>query len=352
MFGASRRQAGGRLASVSALVALGLAASAAPAEAKPPAPGAPGAIHTWAPADKHGFGTSRQTASKTYFTLREGMLTEAYFPNLSTPSFRGLQFAVTDGETFLDRETVDDDPRHVEPVSPGVTARVEPVAGSLAYRQGTGASRGGPTKTWVTDPRSASVLAPNRFESLTGGPLALYLLADPAPGDDGNDDRGTSPGNQLLASDDAAATVVATKPGLEQTTSGYRGSASDPWEQLKANKLLTEYDATQPGNVVQAGRTGLTGEPGSQTMALAIGFGKKPSNASAAAKDSLAAGFGPAETDFNAGWAQYRASLKPPPASVAADSALSRLYEQSLLVLAASEDKTYRGASIAAPNMA
>ena len=31
---------------------------------------------------------------------------------------------------------------------------------------------------------------------------------------------------------------------------------------------------------------------------------------------------------------------------------LRRLYEQSLLVLAASEDKTYRGASIAAPNMA
>jgi hypothetical protein len=31
------------------------------------------------------------------------------------PSFRGLQFAVTDGRTFIGRETVDDDPRHIEP---------------------------------------------------------------------------------------------------------------------------------------------------------------------------------------------------------------------------------------------
>ena len=40
------------------------------------------------------------------------------------------------------------------------------------------------------------------------------------------------------------------------------------------------------------------------------------------------------------------------PASVRSDARLRRLYDQSLLVLAASEDKTYHGASIAAPNMA
>ena len=90
---------------------------AAPASAAPPAPGAPGAIHTWAPADKHGFGTARQPAGNAYFTLRASSLSEVYFPDLSTPSFRGLQFAVTDGRTFVDRETVDDDPRHVEPAT-------------------------------------------------------------------------------------------------------------------------------------------------------------------------------------------------------------------------------------------
>src|SRR3954471_3298488 len=149
-------------------IALALTAGAAAATgANPQAPGAPGAIHTWAPADKHGFGTAHQLGSPAYFTLRSASLTEVYYPDLSTPSLRGLQFAVTDGKTFLDRETVDDDPRHVEPVAPGVQARVEPAAGSLTFRQVTQTSRWRLTKNWITDPDRPSVLADVRFESLT-----------------------------------------------------------------------------------------------------------------------------------------------------------------------------------------
>jgi glucoamylase len=336
---------------LSILAALGLAGPVTPALAKPPAPGAPGAVHTWAPADKHGFGTSHQLASKAHFTLRAASLTEVYFPDLDTPSLRGLQFAVTDGATFLDRETVDDDPRHIEPVAPGVTASVEPVAGSLAYRQVTETTRWRLTKTWITDPERPTVLAQIRFESLTGGPLQLYVLADPALGNDGDDDRGTSGVNQLVADDDAGATVIATEAGLEATSSGYRGSASDPWEDLEADRSLSEYDAVEPGNVVQGARVPIDGQ-GNRSTTLAIGFGQNAAEAAAAAEGSLTAGFAAAETSYNAGWDQYLRSLKAPPASVAGDARLRRLYEQSLLVLAASEDKTYRGASIAAPNMA
>src|SRR4051794_17563640 len=107
------------------VLVIGAGAAAAPAVAQPPAPGAPGAIHTWAPADKHGFGTSRQATGPAAFTLRQASLTEIYYPDLSTPSFRGLQFAVTEGGRYVSRETVDDDPRHIEPVAPGVTSRVQ-----------------------------------------------------------------------------------------------------------------------------------------------------------------------------------------------------------------------------------
>jgi glucoamylase len=348
MLRTSMRPAIGRLTILSICTAL--MAAAGTAAAKPPAPGAPGAIHTWAPADKHGFGTSHQLASNAYFTLRAASLTEVYFPDLSTPSFRGLQFAVTDGKTFLDRETVDDDPRHIEPVAPGVTARVEPVAGTLKFRQVTQTARWRLTKTWITDPERATVLGRIRFESLTRKPLRLYVLADPAPGDDGNDDRGTSTENRLVAFDDAGATVVSATPPLGESTSGYRGTANDPWKDLEADKRLSNYDATEPGNVVQAARTGVNGV-GSQTMTLAIGFGRNVSDADAAAKGSLADGFAAAEAGFDAGWAEYRASLRQPPASVAADAQLRRVYEQSLLVLAASEDKIHRGASIASPSM-
>src|SRR3954468_19194184 len=298
-----------------ALAVFGLLAATQSAHAaKPQAPGAPGAVHTWAPADKHGYGTSsRGTADPAAFTLRQATLTEVYWPDLSTPSFRGLQFAVVDGRRVT-RETVDDDARHIEPVAPGVTARVRAIDGTLAYRQVTRTARWRLTKTWITDPARATVLARVHFKALKGSPR-LYVLADPAPGDDGNDDRGTSTDTTLVASDDAGATVVAADPPLSETSSGYRGSASDPWQDLQGDGRLTGYEAVTPGNVVQGARTALDGRK-LQDMTLAIGFGRDATSAGSAAAASLTGGFANAQTAFDAGWAGYRTTLKPPPASV------------------------------------
>jgi glucoamylase len=323
---------------------------AGPADAKPPAPGAPGAIHVWAPADKHGFGTAEQVASKAWFTLRRGSLSEVYYPDLSTPGFRGLQFAVADRRGFLQRETVDDDPRHIEPLAHGVTSRVEPVPGSLAFRQVTRGTGWRLTKEWITDPARATVLARVHFESLTGRPLRLYVLADPAPGNDGNDDRGISPEGQLVAYDDVAASAVAARPAFTAATSGYRGTASDPWTDLHDGRL-SSYDATEPGNVVQGALTALDGTRGDRTMTLAVGFGGDAASARATASRSLATGFTAAAIRYVAGWLAYRASLNRAPESVRSDARLRRVYEQSVLALAASEDKTYRGASVASPTM-
>ena len=336
-----------RWIAVPVVVGLLVVAPAAHA-AKPPAPGAPGAIHTWAPADKHGFATAHQAGSPVAFTLRQAMLTEVYYPDLSTPSFRGLQFAVVDGSSVT-RETVDDDDRHIERVSPGVSARVDALDGTLAYRQVTGTSRWRLTKTWITDPARATVLARVRFEALKGSPR-LYVLADPAPGDDGNEDTGTSGAATLVASDDDGASAVAADPPLSETSSGYRGTASDPWQDLQDDGRLTGYDATQPGNVVQGARTALDGRT-AQDMTLAIGFGSDAAGATAAAAGSLGSGFDAAKSAFDAGWAGYRATLKSPPASVASDAAMRRLYQHSTLVLAGLEDKTYSGAGIASPSM-
>ena len=109
-------------------------ASAAPAlAARPPAPGAPGASHTWAPADKHGFGTAHQLAGQRVLHAAPGVAERGLLPRpLARRAFRGLQFAVTDGRTFVDREVVDDDPRHIEPVAPGVTARASTPLARLA----------------------------------------------------------------------------------------------------------------------------------------------------------------------------------------------------------------------------
>ena len=195
-------------------VALLAGALVGAAQARPPAPGAPGERHTWAPADKHGFGSAIGPESPAWFTLRSAELSEIYYPDLSTPSFRDLEFAVTDGRSFLDRET-----------DAAVRSEVEALPGALAFRQTTETARWKLTKTWVTDPRRATVLADVRFQARTRRPLEVYLLADPAPGNDGNDDRGAAGDGALLAWDDTVASAVVAEPRLRHATSGYAATA-------------------------------------------------------------------------------------------------------------------------------
>jgi glucoamylase len=321
---------------VIALLALLVLAPAA--QAKAPAPGAPGAKHTWAPADKHGFGTATRLHSNVWFTLRKAEMTEAYYPDLGTPSLRSLEFVVA-GNGFVDRET-----------DPGVHAKVSARDG-LVYRQTTRTSRWRLVKTWITDPSRPTVLASVHFESLTGKPLRVYALVDPAPGDDGNDDVGLSLGSELVARDDTVASSVATRPRLRETTSGYMGSASDPWTDLQDGDIDAQYDATAPGNVVQAARTPLTGRRGHRNMRLAIGFGADQTNARNRAAASLRRPFILSLRRYALGWLRYRATLRDAPKWMRRDESLDRLYDQSLYVLAASEDKRNRGASVASPTM-
>src|SRR3954454_23506912 len=220
------RSRGGAAAKVVAASLL-LSALPAAAHAAPPAAGAPGQRHAWTEADKHGFGTATDRRSEVWFTLRSAELSEVYFPDLSTPSLRDLEVVVTDGRAFTDRET-----------GPGVTSSVRPLPGSLAFEQTTRTDRWTLTKTWSTDPRQDTVLADVHFQSHTGGPLRLYVLADPAPGDDGNDDRARTLPSELVASDDTAASAIAAFPPLRSGSSGYKGTASDPWTSLAARHRL------------------------------------------------------------------------------------------------------------------
>ena len=90
------------LALVGALVGLSArTADAAPADA----PGAPGAGATWTTGDKEGLGTSQSSASKVWYTLTGGTMSEVYYPSGVTPNVRELQFAVTDGASWTQLET-------------------------------------------------------------------------------------------------------------------------------------------------------------------------------------------------------------------------------------------------------
>jgi glucoamylase len=110
------------------------------------------------------------------------------------------------------------------------------------------------------------------------------------------------------------------------------------------------FDSAPNGNVVQTARTALTGLPGGQKLTLSLGFGTGPGTAGAlsTASASLATGFDRIAGDYASGWHGYLDGLRKPPAS--AQSWLGT-YDVSAMVLAADEDKTFRGGFVASPSM-
>ena len=162
-----------------------------------------------------------------------------------------------------------------------------------------------------------------------------------------NDDTGRSAGGGLLATDDELSSAVLGSSGFTKTSSGYL-DRSDGWTDLKDDRSMDwSYTARKRGNVVQLGETRLSGVAGGRRLRLALGFGRKPNAAVRTARAALARGFAAARADYSAGWRAYFSSLRPVPASMGASRTS---YTASVMLLAAHEDKTYRGGFVAAPS--
>jgi glucoamylase len=332
--GPSRR---GRPLVAASTLAL-LVGIAVPAEAADVAPGYPGEPADWSPGDKDGFGTAIGALdSKVWYTLNDGGLSEVYAPRIDTPSSRDTQLVVTDGATFAEREDQATD-HAVELVDPR----------ALVYRQVNTAQSGRYriTKTYTTDPDRSAVLVDVNFESLDGQPYQVYVLHDVGLGLNANDDTGRSADGRLLATDGALSGAVAASGGLSDTSSGYL-SRSDGWSDLSSDFVLNDHwDATIPGNVVQIGRTDLTGLADGQELTLALGFGATEHDAAQAADAALEQGFDTAQAAYMQGWHEYLDGLAPVPASA---EQWRTQYAVSEMVLAASEDKAFRGGFVASP---
>jgi hypothetical protein len=162
---------GSKLVTATTAVAISVAlAPAGPVAAQPEPPGAPGAAATWTNGDKDGVGTAVSRASKVWYTLTGGTLSETYYPAADTPNVRELSFVVSDGAS-TQRETDVAVDREVQLAD----------ARSLTYRQvSTDPGRWRLTKTYVTDPARSTVLISVSFETLSGGPYQLYALFDPS----------------------------------------------------------------------------------------------------------------------------------------------------------------------------
>ena len=71
------------------------------------APGFPGALSHFDLARKDCLGTARNTTSKVWFTVANGVLSDTYYPTVDNTNVETLQYVVTDGSTFTDLQTRD-----------------------------------------------------------------------------------------------------------------------------------------------------------------------------------------------------------------------------------------------------
>jgi glucoamylase len=322
------------------------------------APGGPGGKADWLPANKNGFGTSHTTLSKVWFTLEGGRLSEVYYPRLDTPSVRNLDFMITDGHSFAAR---------AQDASSSTTRLVGPDHGrrdykgkpdSLTYQiiNTDAAKRWRLTTNFATDPSRPTLLIDVELTSLDGRPYQVYAVYQPQLGNPAVDaplnQSGVTEGNALLSSDAQmhVASALVAKPAFTETSNGYLGTSDGGTDLSQHFHLTTRYSSSPLGTVVQTGRLPLTGLADRRHVTLALGFAAAESTALDTANASLEVGFDRVSDQYADGWDQYLRSLRGSPVSLETEDQ-RKLYEVSAMVLAASEDKTYRGAFVASPTM-
>jgi len=327
----------------------------------------PGSLAHFDLARKDCLGTARNTTSKIWFTVANGVLSDVYYPTADNTNVETLQFIVTDGLTFTDLQARDMTYTVTAPDSRSLVCRVTSTAKSGRYQI---------TTDYLTDPSRNTVLIHSSFVPLSGTLLNyhLYVRYDPSINGNGGGGSGNGGGdsgaidtttghNVPVAFDTTTTSQAANRTyavpvysaldasnSFTQVSNGFAGAGSDGQVQLDATHALgVTYDSASNGNLVQTTQVDLSS---GGDFSLALGFGTTQGDAVMAAEGTLGAPFGQLRKAFSADWRTYDAGLTAPPGSFAGTTRpgwrqLVDEYYMSANVVKASEDKTFPGAIVA-----
>ncbi len=341
---------------LAALVLVAVLSAAATAAPSPPTtPGSPGSESYFDLARKDCVGTARNTTSKVWFTVADGVLSDTYWPTIDATNVSTLQYLVSDGKTFTNLQTRDMTYQVLpDPTGMSCTVVATPNHANAAhgYRIVT---------TYITDPARDAVLMRTSFEGRGGE--RLYVRLDPLAGGTGGGGSENAGGNSASLVTDHGQTVpvvanankvtnavnrtyavptymaLESSNGFSHASVGYAGSASDGLTMLDSSHALTQYGSAPDGHVT------LTAEVPTgwnHSVTLALGFGKTQQAALDTAHKSVSQDFGRAWFAYERQWYRYDAGLRKPARSLGA--AAIREYYESVNVVKASEDKTFTGA--------
>jgi glucoamylase len=300
------------------------------------APGGPGIEPRWTRGTKVAVGTAYSTSSRVWYTLDYGCVTEVYYPTIDSPQIRDLQFLVTDGETFFhdERRNFVGDIDCISKAALGFEATNREKEGRYSIH-----------KTILGDPHQNCLLVQThlRAPSELLAKLRMYVLCAPhleIGGWHNNGEVLRLEGLTVLAAHKGGTWLVigATVPFTE-CSCGYVG-VNDGWTDLADNyRLDWQYDAALDGNIALTG--GLDLSKGSK-FTIALAFGTTKHNALSTLAQSLSIPFEKTREAFIRQWERTSRRF-----ALTAGSNNSKLFNRSVNLLLAHEDKTYPGAMIA-----
>src|SRR6266699_796539 len=329
----------------------------------------PGALSHFDLARKDCLGTARNTTSKVWFTIANGVLSDVYYPTIDNTNVETLQYIVTDGSTFTDLQTRDTTytVQSLSKNSNALDCEVTTTAKSGKYRIVT---------DYLTDPGQNTLVMNVHFIALVGNPSAyqLYVRYDPSingnggggsgngGGDTGTNDNSTGHIVPIAFDTNTTSQAVnrtyavpvysaldASTP-FTQVSNGFAGQPSDGLVQLEASHNLTAiYSQANDGNLVQTAQANISRDG---MFKLALGFGASQSAAVGAAEASLSTQFSQLQKSYESGWGAYDNGLNTPPPNFKGATGeqwhqLVSEYYLSANVVKASEDKTFPGAIVA-----
>jgi glucoamylase len=293
-------------------------------------------LQTRTSGDKAGFGTAYTydgkgwpKASRLWFTLLGGEVSEVYWPTFNDSAVNRLRFLISSSHTLISEDQ-------------GMRATVRLLdRHALAFRitesDRTGAHR--LVKTVLTDPaRDALVMQVHYFTRGAAAGDKLYLDLEPTLGNSSEGNTISVQGSRLVASNSSGAMTMATSARVRTGAVGYR-TFNDPATQLQEKHHVSHLYTDARGHV--AGVLELV--PNSKPFVVVLAFGKGATQASATANASLRTPFSRLQQTYIAGWHRYVAHL-----STLGGRATEEYYS-SAMTIKASEDKTYEGAIVASP---
>jgi glucoamylase len=327
------------------------------------APGAPGIPSVWAYSGKTGIGTSFEkytkgaysdagatgTISKVWFSVAQGVLTETTYGLIHEAQLQELQFFIK-GDNFLDEEKKDT-LSTIEYLSTDAQGRPLSLAYKIVNKDKEGKYE--IEKHIFTDPDSQSLMMLVQFRAFADD-ITAYAFVNPAMANTGSNDSASFSNNAWTATDGATSMTLKTSAQIVKSAVGFEGSSDGISELRRAGEITKTYSntGTEKGNVAFTLQMPAVKNGESAQWDLVLGFGKNPTESTAAVDQTLAKGYDKVLAHYNGdgkaiGWQDFLKSLPELEKLSATATDGGKLLYTSAMVLKAQEDKTYPGAFIA-----